>query len=234
MAGSQKKFYGALALITLVGIGLIGYALVKGEPTPTVTTASMAPGGDTGAPVGMDVGVARGSPDAPVTLEEYLDYQCPYCAMVSRLTIPGILERYVDSGKVRYIVYDFPVHQGEKSYLAAEAARCAGDQDAYWPMHEALFGHMQEWEPKSDPTGAFKGYAKQLGLDSDAFGKCLDSRKYRDLVVANRRRGDQHAVNSTPTFIIDGEKRVSGAIGFDRMAKMLDEQLAAAGTTADQ
>lgn len=234
MAGSQKKFYGALAVIALAGLGLIGYALVQGQPGSTVETAAVEPSGDTGAPVGMDVGVSRGSPDAPVTLEEYLDYQCPYCAMVSRLTIPGIIQRYVDTGKVRYIIFDFPVHQGDKSYVAAEAAHCAGDQDAFWPMHEALFGHMSEWEPKSNPTGEFKDYAKQLGLDTDAFEKCLDSRKYLKRVQASRLRGDQHAVNATPTFIIDGKERVSGAIGFDRLAKMLDDELAKANATVGQ
>jgi protein-disulfide isomerase len=174
-------------------------------------------------PVGRDVGIARGSEDAPVRVEEYMDYQCPYCAMVARLTVPGIIERYVETGQVRYILYDFPVHPGENSYLAAEAARCAGDQGAYWRMHDVLLGRLSEWSQEGNPTGRFREYAEQLGLDMDAYRTCMSERRHRDVVLASRRRGEQQGINSTPTFVINGEQRISGAIGFDRLAALIEE-----------
>lgn len=225
MAGSQKKFYWALGVIALAGAGLIGYAMTRGGADASPDAVSVQPAADPAAMVGLDVGVARGSADAPVTLEEYIDYQCPYCAIVSRLTIPDVIDRYVETGKVRYIVFDFPVHPGDKSYLAAEAARCAGDQDAFWPMHDLLFNRMSEWAAERNPTGKFSDYARAMGLDAGAFEGCMDRRKYREVVQANRRRAEQLGLTSTPSFIIDGERRITGAVGFDRLASIIEEEL---------
>ncbi len=225
MASSQSKFYGTLGIIALAGVALIGYVATRETPEATLATA-----GPPGAPLAigelipLDVGVTKGSEDAPVTVEEYADYQCPYCGMVARLTVPTLVERYVDTGKVRYVFLDFPVHPGDKSYLAAEAARCAGDQDAYWAMHDMLFGRISEWSSRRDPRRKFRDYAEAIGLDGGALKDCVNSRKYRDVVLTNRTRGEQQAVNSTPTFFINGQ-RVTGAVGFDQLAEVIEEEL---------
>ncbi len=227
MASSQAKFYGTLGVITLAGVGLLGYVATRDDPlsTPdrTVAPAAATPGGPL---VSADVGVTKGSADAPVTLDEYADYQCPYCGLVAQLTIPGIVERYVETGKVRYTFFDFPVHPGNKSYLAAEAARCAGDQGAFWPMHDILFARRPEWSAKRSPVRSFRDYAGQLGLDAGALKRCLDAGTHRDVVQASRRRGEQQGVNSTPTFIINGERLLEGALGFDQLAAIIEEELA--------
>lgn len=225
MAASQKKFYMTLAVITVIGLGLIGYVVSRDAPQSEATPSEVQPVADPNALVGREVGVARGSPDAPVVLEEYVDYQCPYCAMVARLTIPDVIERYVETGKVRYVLFDFPVHPGEKSYLAAEAARCAGDQGGFWRMHDMLFARMSQWSAERNPVDEFVDYAEALGLDAASFERCMDERKYRDLILANRRRAEQMGLNSTPSFVVDDERRVTGAIGFDRLAALIEERL---------
>lgn len=226
MASSQSKFYGALVLIIVVGGALIGYVALRqrGLSSGGVTATSM-PAAEEGELVPADVGVSRGAADAPVVLEEYADYLCPYCAMVASLTVPQLMERYVDTGKVRFIFFDFPVHPGDKAIWGAEAARCAGDQGAFWPMSKALFEHAPEWERKRDPKGLFRRYAESLGLDGKALAECVDSGKYRETVLASQRRARQLGLTGTPTFLING-RRVDGAMGFDQLAKLIEEALA--------
>lgn len=210
-------------MIAVAGAVLIAYVATREPPQASVEVGTLAPSSSGGAPVSEDVGVARGAEDAPVVLEEYADYLCPYCGMVARLTIPGIVERYVETGKVRYMLFDFPVH-GDKAYLGAEAARCAGEQGAYWKMSDVLFGRMSEWGEKRDPRRAFQDYAEALGLDARALKECVDARKYREVVQASRRRGEQLGIRSTPTFIVNG-RRMVGAMGFDQMAAAIEAEL---------
>ncbi len=169
--------------------------------------------------------MSRGSLDAPVLIEEYADYQCPACGMVATLTIPQILENYVDTGKARFIFYDFPLNPGA-SQLGAEAARCAGDQGAYWAMHKVLFGRMREWGAERDPKGRFRQYADALGIDSKALTECVEAQKYRDVVMRSQLRARQLGIDSTPTFLING-RRVVGALGYDQMAELIERELAA-------
>lgn len=228
MANSQKRFYVILAVVALAGVALIGYVATRPEPGVVIGGSTPAPALGVladGELIPLDVGIARGSEDATVIVEEYADYQCPYCGMVAQLTVPTVIERYVNTGKVRYIFFDFPVHPGEKSFLAAEAARCAGEQDAYWAMHDMLFARMSDWAERRNPRRKFKEYADAIGLDGKALRQCVDSRKYREAVLTNRARGEQHAVNSTPTFFING-RRVTGAVGFDQLAELIEEELA--------
>lgn len=225
MASSQSRFYGVLAGILIVGAAIIGYMVLRNQPASAVDMGEVSnPAGSEGELVSADVGVARGPVDAPVTVEEYADYQCPACGMVATLTIPQILRNYADSGKIRFVFYDFPLHPGP-SELGAQAARCAGDQDAYWPMQEVLMGRMREWGSRADPTGQFEEYANALGLDGSALKECMESGKYREVVLASGRRARQLGFDRTPTFMING-RMVTGALGYDRMAAMIEEELA--------
>ena len=225
MASSHKRFYGILGVIALVGAGLIGYVATREKPGATIPPVGSAavpmPGAEL---VPLEAGIIRGSADAPVTIEEYASLQCPYCGMFAQLTLPQVFSRYVETGKVRFVFLDFPLD--EMSALGAEAARCADEQGAFWPMHDVLFARMREWGSKRNPTGLFREYAAGLGLDGDALGSCVDSHKYREAVAAARRRGDQLGVDRTPTFIINGDRRVTGALGFDQMAEVIEEELA--------
>lgn len=225
MASSQAKFYGALALIVIVGAALIGYVVVNDRQQtsdPEYGSAPLAPEGEL---VSADVGVSIGAEDAPVVIEEYADYLCPYCQMVSQLTVPQIMERYVETGKARFVFFDFPVHPGGKSILGAEAARCAGDQGDFWQMNKQLMMGMREWGEERDPRDTFRRYAQALGLDGKALSECIDSGKYRQVVMTNQLRARQLGLSGTPTFIING-RRVGEAMGFDQMAAIIEEELA--------
>ena len=179
-----------------IGEALAGGALPTSERPPAPTPALIAAAGDA-----MTVGDA----DAPVTIVEFSDYQCPFCASHYRETWPLIKAELVDAGRVRYVFKDYAlttIHpQAPKAH---EAARCAGDQGAYWEMHDLLFDRQAEWGGASDHVAAFKRYAAELGLASPAFDECLDSNRWAAAVQADIAEGDRLGVRGTPTFFIDG------------------------------
>lgn len=172
------------------------------EPAPT-----RAPGVEP-TPVAFndDVAATMGDPDASVTIIEFTDYQCPYCARHATQTLPGLIETYIESGDVYYVVKDFPldnIHPLARD--AAAAARCAGDQDAYWEMHDELFARQQEWaEAGAQSQEIYASIAGELGLDRSAFEECVGSGRYDSEVEANFSEGRGLGVSATPTFFING------------------------------
>lgn len=225
MASSQSKFYGVLVAILIAGAALIGFVIVRNQSQDTaVATERPALEMTAGELVSADVGVSRGSEEAPVLLEEYADFQCPACGMVGTLTLPQIIDDYVETGKVRFVFFDFPLRPG-KSELGAQAARCAGDQDAYWPMQKVLFSRMREWGGERNPRRLFRQYADGLGVDGKALVECVDSEKYLEVVLASQQRARQLNINQTPTFFVNGRILV-GAMGYDKMAAAIEEELA--------
>ena len=117
---------------------------------------------------------------------------------------------------MQFVYYDFPLGGAHvHSFLAARAARCAGDQDRFWDYHNLLFNRLSDWgTAQNPPVNQFVSFAEQLGLDKDQFSSCLKSDKYQDVVSASRMLGDQLGVNATPTLILNG-KRVRAEIGLD-------------------
>jgi protein-disulfide isomerase len=228
MASSQGKFYALLGAVLVAGVALIGYVAVnknrRAVADAAETAAALPAMLAEGELVGEDVGVAMGPEDAPVIIHEYADYQCPYCGMVATLTLPQIFEEYVQTGKARFVFFDYPLNPGA-SEIGAEAARCAIDQDAFWAMQKVLFGRMQEWGTKRNPNRQIREYADALGLDGGALLECMDSHKYRDVVMASQLRARQLGLNSTPTFFINGQL-VPGAKSYDQMKAIIDEELA--------
>lgn len=172
------------------------------EPAPT-----RAPGVEP-TPVSFndDVAATLGDPNAPVTIIEFTDYQCPYCARHATETFPGLLDEYIESGDVYYVIKDFPldnIHPLARG--AAAAARCAGDQDAYWEMHDELFARQQEWANAGGQSReVYVSIAAELGLDQSPFEQCLDSGAYDDAVEGNFSEGRALGVSATPTFFING------------------------------
>jgi protein-disulfide isomerase len=141
---------------------------------------------------------ALGRRDAPVTIVEFSDYQCPFCRQFVSTTLPALKSAYVDSGKARYVFRDFPIDNiHPQARKAAEAAHCAGDQGKYWEMHDLLFQNQQALAPEQLPH-----YAKRLGLDAAAFSACLDSAKHAGAVQQNYGEGAAAGVRGTPSFIV--------------------------------
>ena len=149
---------------------------------------------------------AIGPKDAPITVIEFTDYQCPFCGR-SRPTVNQILEEY--KGKVRYVLRDFPLSFHQDSEKAHEAAHCAGEQGKYWDMNKKLFSDQQAI--KMDDL---KKYAADLKLNTTKFNECLDSGKFADKVRQNQEYGEQVGVNGTPAFFVNG-RMISGARPFE-------------------
>jgi protein-disulfide isomerase len=148
-----------------------------------------------------------GMADAPLTLVEFSDYQCPFCRQFSEDTLPALKKNYIDTGKLRYVFRDFPIDQiHPQARKAAEAARCAGDEGKYWEMHGLLFQNQQGLHPERLQT-----YAEQLHLDTRAFGACLENAKYQARVQHNLTEGISAGVQGTPAFVL-GKTRADGTV----------------------
>jgi protein-disulfide isomerase len=139
----------------------------------------------------------RGDPNAPVTLLEYSDFTCGYCEKFFHETFPRLLTRYIDTGKVRFVYRDFPRSPSGPALHSALAARCAGDQHAYWPMHDRLFNSGRKFD-----MFTLKEIAKDLDLDLDEFSECLESQKHLDDIYQDRLEGGQLGIRGTPGFIL--------------------------------
>jgi protein-disulfide isomerase len=180
-----------------------------------------------------DDGRIRGSADAPITLIEYSDFTCGYCAKFFRETWPRLQAQYIDTGKVRFVYRDFPRADQGIGVEAAVAARCAGAQGRYWPMHDRLFSERSRLD-----SALFIGYAKVIGLDQTVFAKCVDERQYLESIFQDRQEANRWGFHGTPGFILmrtaggPTEKEpavaIPGAFPFDKFAEEIDRMLATA------
>ncbi|HSM03277.1 MAG TPA: DsbA family protein [Longimicrobiales bacterium] len=149
-------------------------------------------------------GMVMGNPDAPVTIVEFGDYQCPGCGQFAALVKPQIEQVYAPGDDVKFVFYDFPlVTIHPHAFLAARASRCAAEQDAYWDYHTSLFRNQSAWSRSSTaPLGLFEDYAAELGMNEGDFNSCLRSDRYADVVTANMQLGNILGVGSTPTVLV--------------------------------
>ncbi|HEY7878865.1 MAG TPA: thioredoxin domain-containing protein [Gemmatimonadaceae bacterium] len=216
-AASLKPFYYALALVAVVGVALIVRTARRSAATQQRQVTNVA------ATAAKAEGHLLGNPNAPVQILEFADFECPHCAEYATITEPDVRKRIVDAGLASYRYFDFPLGHFENSIPASEAAACAGDQNKFWEMHDKLFQGQPEWNSQatSDPKKVFARYANELGLDTDAWGKCFDSQKHMPEILANRDEGLRRHVESTPTFVI-GTKQIPGAIPYDMLKAYVD------------
>lgn len=175
----------------------------------------------------------RGDPDAPVTLMDFSDYSCSACQQFTLRLKPTLDRQYVSPGYMQFAYYDFPTGMFPNSFTASRAARCAGDQNAYWPFHDRLFQMQSSWSTQADPVGTFEDYAEELGLDSGQFESCLRSDMHAEVVSANLELGRQLGVGGTPTIMLNtGEGspvRVQDWTQTASVQALIDDVLARAG-----
>ena len=139
------------------------------------------------------------------------------------------METYVNTGQVRYVFRNFPLYSIHPQALsAAEAAECAGEQGAYWEMHDALFESQDDWSGNSDAVTVFKEMASDLGLGQGEFDSCLDGGKYADKVSTDSEEGLALSLTSTPSFRI-GDRTLAGAQPFQAFQQEIDRLLYVAG-----
>jgi protein-disulfide isomerase len=175
---------------------------------------------------GQETAAVLGDPDAPVTIVDFSDFQCPFCRRHFEQTLPQIVKNYVETGQVRYVYKDFPLYTiHPQAQKAAEAAECAGEQGQYWLMHARIFRGQDEWSQQTDSVSVLKGYAAELGLDTGQFDACLDSGRFAANVQADAAEGVAAGVNSTPSFFING-RPLSGALPFSEFQRVIEEELA--------
>jgi protein-disulfide isomerase len=168
--------------------------------------------------------IVIGDPKAPVTIVEYASMTCPHCAHFQETTFPELKKRYIDTGKVRYMLRDFPLDQ-----LAGAAfilARCAAkdDKDKYYTLIDTLFRQQRQWAVEK-PIPPLMAIFKQAGLTEETFNACLANQKAWDALESVRDRATKEfKVSSTPTFFINGTQ-VTGALSIEEFAKVIDPQL---------
>jgi protein-disulfide isomerase len=165
-------------------------------------------------------GPMKGAADAPVVMVEFSDFQCGYCRLFWKETLPKIEERYIVTSKVRF-VYRHMAIRGEASVLAAQAASCAHDQGKFWQYHDMLW---DKGSPLAFTSARLKRYAAELGLDEKTFTSCLNSGKQAERVEAETILGQALGANGTPTFLVNGQL-VIGAYPFEYFQRGLDELL---------
>ena len=169
-----------------------------------------------------------GAADAPVTIIEYASVTCPACAAFHATIFPAIKEKYVDTGKVKFVFREFPTPPAEFSLIGSVLARCAaekGGSDAYFLVLGSLFKNQKEWIYGEDPKAELLKIAAQTGMDEPAFDACLRRQELVDLVNANVKEGsDKFGVNSTPSFVIDGKREPIRSV--EDFEKLIDAALA--------
>jgi protein-disulfide isomerase len=173
----------------------------------------------------IDVGkdASLGPKNAPVTLVEFADYECPYCEKVTP-QLQQVLKEYGNS--VSFVFKDFPLPMHHKAQKAAEAARCAGDQGKFWEYHDILFNS------RLLGVADLKNHARVLKLDGDRFDKCLDDGAKAGVVKSDFEEGKRLGLTGTPSFFVNGHF-FSGSVDYALLKQMIDQQLALTKTRAD-
>jgi len=212
----MKKFYFLFGGIAAIGIGLVGYNVGSSVFGDAVSAPIVLNLENDEALVALAQGVMKGDPDAPLTIMEFGDYQCPGCGAFALSVKPRLEADYVATGQARFVFYDFPIHSiHPHAFLAARAARCAGDQDKFWEYHETLFRNQASWSAQATIGGILSDYAGDVGLDKGEFNACVNSDKYADVVTANLELGERMNVQSTPTILVNSNGMLRKVATFD-------------------
>lgn len=216
-----NPFYAVLGGVAVVGIALVLFQLIsRGGSAAT-------------APVDVEIdpselaqvqGIAIGDPDAPVTIYEFADFQCPACAQFAGLYAPLVKQRLVDTGLVRYVHYDYPLTQiHPHAFLAARGGRCANEQGGFWAYHDLLYARQMRWTAMSDPSSFFIDVADEVGLDEGEFSSCLRSDRFAEEVTRSLRLGESMGVPGTPTLFIN-MRRLPQIPSFEELEAMVRAQ----------
>lgn len=164
-----------------------------------------------------------GNPDAPVTIVEFGDFQCPFCGRFFQTTEKQIIEQYVKTGKARFVYRDF-AFLGPESEWAANAAECANEQGKFWQYHDYLYNNQQGENEGAFSKDNLKSFARALGLNAQQFDSCLDGDKYTEAVRRDTEEGRGAGVSGTPGTFING-RLIQGAVPFAQFQAVIEEEL---------
>ncbi len=171
-------------------------------------------------PVISATGKVWGKADAPVTIDEYADFQCPVCGQASKV-IQQIAPKYLDTGKAKVVFHHF-AFIGQESQWAAEASECARDQNKFWEFADYIYAHQAGENAGAFSKDNLKKLAQQMGgLDMATFNSCLDSDQHSEIVRQETAEGQRLGVQATPTFFVNGQK-IEGLLQANQFAQLID------------
>lgn len=228
MENQNKQSY-ALPVAILVAALLISGSIIF-RPNQSIKNQAPAPKGGAGQGAGIsgsaitaDDDPVLGNPNAPVTLIDFGDFRCRYCKMFQEKIRPTIMEKYVKTGKVKYVYRDL-ITMGENSILAAGGANCAGEQGKYWEFSDGLHSGKPGlmYTEKS-----LLEIAVSLGLDTEKFKQCLDSKEYVEEIKKDTKDAISAGARGTPTVFING-RIIKGLASLGEYEKIIDEEIAKA------
>lgn len=197
-----------------VGLKTAGLGDTGGSTTP-----SPSPSGGSAVSVSEDNDPFTGDENAPVVMIEFSDFECPFCGRFFNETLSQVEEKYINTGKVKFVYRDFPLSFHPNAQKAAEAGECANEQGKFWEMHDMIFENQS-----AIAVANLKTYAANLGLNTGQFNSCLDSGKYADEVASDVADGTAAGVSGTPTFFINGQILV-GAQPFSAFEQVIEAEL---------
>ena len=219
MAANQagmKRFYAVFGAVAVIGLGALAYLTTRPQTVSIPANVTIQPSDTSGFR-----GYLKGSPDAPVEITEFADYQCPFCQTFATLQMPTIEERLIKTGRLRWRYRDFPLQQHPFSRLAAHSAACTDEQGKYWEQHNRIYEGQAEWAAARDAGPVFRRYAQADGLDLGRYDACMKAGKYAGRIQASLNEGIQVGVNSTPTLLV-GNKLYRGRFDSDAITKLVD------------
>lgn len=217
-----KPFYWGLGVLAVAGGAWIWTSTARGN----VAMYSQPVAASDTAGAGAFPGYAKGSDSAAIVVHEYADFTCPVCGRFGVLTFPDIETRLIETGKIRWRFHDRPLGSAgehEFSYVASHAAACAAEQDRFWEMEYQLFNNQSAWawRPGHSPEGAFRDYARAIGVDLAKYDDCMKTGRYRARIQAEAQTAEALGIGSTPTFVI-GTLRIPGALSYDDFKRVID------------
>ncbi len=236
--------------VIIAGLIIAGAIIYSGKATPAKNGGTT--GGNAQQTAQTKTGTIKiesydpvmGQTNAPVTVVEAADFQCPFCGAASgdnqtvvqamqqqdpswQPIVTNLIKDYVDTGKVKFVFKQFPF-LGADSETAAEASFCAQDQGKFWDFYKYTYAHQGQENSGSLSAANLKQFAQTLGLNTTQFDSCLDSGKYKNQVAQDKQDGINAGVSSTPTWFV-GNQQILGAVPFSQIQSAINSQLSAAG-----
>ncbi len=223
---SLKVFYGALALILVVGVVLIVRSR-GGNPGAGLIASSDCATPPVGDSLPPPRGTVLGPDSAKVRIDEYSDFACPWCARFAILSMPDVRRQLIPTGLVQWRFMNFPLTEIHPNTAGAHlAAACAGEQGRFWDMEDALYMNQDRWAAERNPEGTFLDYARNLGLNTDSFRVCMTQQRPWKEIQAEKCEGIRLGVEGTPTFFVNG-RRLPEIPVYDDLKKLVDSITAA-------
>lgn len=213
----------AIIAVALVGALVVGFILLRASQHSSRSNNSTP---DPSTPAGAEPPHVRGNPNAPVTLEEFADFQCPSCGAY----YPELKKIEAEFGdRLRVIFRERPlIPPHEHALIAAQAAEAAGAQGRFWEMHDKLYENQKAWSEARDVVPMFVDYAKQIGLDPDRFMRDLNGEAVAVRIFQDGKRAHALGIDATPTFLVNGKEAKDESWKPDGLRAMINQALSGA------